>query len=156
MSQTNYGANMLLFTTFWGQNKTFKLMPINLDCPYMEVIYDPTVQMLVAMSKTMKENYEMLPRLDDNGEFIPTKKAKMNGRKMQEERRLMTVPQEFYIVERDEQESFIKKFAVNADTFDYLQYLNFKPKADQGILKPEVSAESGLLDASGKPLSVVK
>jgi len=155
-NKTNYGANMLLFTTFWGQHKTFKLMPINQECPYMEVIYDPTVQMMVAMSKTMKENYEMLPKLDDDGEFIATKKAKVNGRKIKEERRLMSVPQEFYLIERDEQEAFIKTFAVNADEYNYKQYLDIVPKGESAILKPVEPASASILDANGKPMQAVK
>jgi len=151
---TNHGANMLLFTTYWGQTKTFKLMPITEDCPYMEVIYDPAVEMLVAMSKTMKENFEMLPRLDDDGEWIHCKKPKKNGKPMKEQRLLVHVPQEFYMVERSEQESFIEKFAVNADDFDYKKFLDMKPEQPSEILQ---NTEAGaILDKDGKVLSAVK
>lgn len=37
----SHGKNMLLLTTYFGQAKTFKMMPINRECPYMEVVYDP-------------------------------------------------------------------------------------------------------------------
>ena len=43
--ETEYGANMLIYTTFWGNEKTFKLMPINKECPYTEVIYDTQTEL---------------------------------------------------------------------------------------------------------------
>jgi len=153
--KTNHGSNMLLITTYWGQDKTFKLMPVDEACPYMEVLYDPKVQMLVAMSKTMKQNYEMLPKLDDDGEWIKAKKPKQNGRPFKEERRLMDVPQEFYMIERTEQEAFIEKFAINAADYDYKKYLDIKPNAESTILK-EVKEESGtILDAAGNAMKKV-
>lgn len=152
--ETEYGANMLLITTYWGQNKTFKLMPINKECPHMEVLYDPSVQMLVALSKTMKENYEMLPKLDDDGEMIHAKKKRMSGKTFKEERRLMKVPQEFYLIDRAEQEAFIEKFAVNAKDYDYKKYLDIKPADQSEIIQ---NHEAGaLLDKDGKAMSVAK
>ncbi len=154
--ETNYGSNMLLITTFWGQAKTFKLMPINNDCPYMEVIYDIPTQMLVSLSKTMKENYEMLPKLDDDGELIGTKKPKRNGKPFKEERRLLNVPQEFYLIERNEQENFINTFAINATSFDFKKYLDIKPAEQKTILQPEAEAKGVLVDANGRPIKAMQ
>ena len=153
--KANHGANMLLITTFWGQDKTFKLMPVNKDCPYMEVLYDPKVQMLVAMSKDMKQNYEMLPKLDDDGEMIKAKKAKRNGRPFREERRLMDVPQEFYMIERAEQEAFIEKFAVNHKDYDYKHYLDLKPAEDSAILQEVKEGDGAILDKDGNAMKPV-
>ena len=154
MSKEVEGANMRLFTTFWGQEQTFRLMPTTADCPYMEVIYHPSAQMLVVMSKTFKENYEMLPKLDDDGEWIGAKKPKRNGSKMKEERRLMEVPQEHYMTVREEQEAFIKMFALNADDFDYKHFLDIEPPKDSAILQKEGAGQ--LLDEKGNPLTAVK
>jgi len=154
MTETLYGQNMLCITTYWGQDKTFKLMPINNDCPYMEVIYDTATQMLVAISKTLKQNLEMLPRLDDDGEITRTKKPKRNGKEFKEQRQLMQVPQEYYMVERAEQEAFIEAFACNAKVYNYKLYLDIKPKSQSEILqKPEAGA---ILDKDGKALTAVK
>jgi hypothetical protein len=149
MSKENYGANMRLITTFWGPHKTFKLMPINLDCPYMEVLYDPTVQMLVALTKDKKQNYEMLPKLDDEGEIVKNKKPKRNGKPFKEERRLMEVPQEFYMVERKEQEEFIELFAVNAKDYDYKTHLDFKPESE--VIQNQDSGK--ILDSQGNAIT---
>lgn len=154
MSKEAIGGNMRLFRTYWGHEETFKLMPVTLDCPYMEVLYHPSAQMLVVFSKTMKQNYEMLPKLDDDGEMLPTKKKKRNGLAFKEERRLLEVPQEFYMIDRKQQEEFIELFATNAKDFDYKAVLDIKPKTDSAILQKE--GAGGLLDDKGQPLSVVK
>lgn len=154
MSQENKIGNMRLFTTYWGQEETFRMMPVTEDCPFMEVIYHPSAQMLIAMSKNMKQNYEMLPKLDDDGEWVPAKKPKRNGSKMKEERRLMEVPQEHYMTVRMEQEEFIKLFAMNADDYNYTKYLDIKPKGESQILQKE--GAGGLLDEKGNPMQAVK
>jgi len=154
MSQDKAGANMRLFTTYWGQEETFRMMPITTDCPFMEVIYHPSAGMLIAMSKTMKQNYEMLPKLDDDGEWIHAKKAKRNGSKMKEERRLMEVPQEHYMTVRKEQEEFIALFATNADEFDFKKFLDIEPPKESAILQKEGAGQ--LLDEKGNPLVAVK
>jgi len=144
----NHGANMRLFTTYWGQTKTFKLMPVNKDCPFMEVLYDPSVGMLVALSTTMKENYEMLPQLDGEGELVHAKNKKRNGNKFKEERRLMKVPQEFYMIDRTEQEEFINLFAVNADTYNFKKFLDIKPPEPSQVMQKVGSGK--ILDAKGE------
>jgi len=152
MSKNNVGSNMLLFTTFFGQNKTFKLMPVTDDCPYMEVIYDPSVQMLVALSKDKKQNYEMLPKLDEDGNYIQAKKPKTNGKPMKEERRLLEVPTEYYLIERAEQEAFIERFAINAADFDYKTHLDFDPTPSNIIQNQDAKV---ILDEKGNPISAV-
>jgi len=152
MSETKIGANMRLFSTYWGKEETFKLMPVTMDCPYMEVIYHPSAGMLIAMSKTMKENYEMLPKLDDDGEWVHAKKPKRNGSKIKEERRLMKVPQEYYMTVRAEQEEFIKLFAINEEGFDYKKVLDIEPPTESSILQKEGAATGALLDDKGNPI----
>ena len=154
MSEKTIGGNMRLFKTFWGPEETFKLMPVTIDCPYMEVLYHPSAGMLVVFSKTMKQNYEMLPKLDDNGEWVQSKAKKRNGNTFKEERRLMDVPQEFYLIDRAQQEEFIELFATNAKDFDYKAVLDIKPKEDPMILQKE--GTGAILDAKGQPLKAVK
>ena len=63
---------------------------------------------------------------------------------MQEERRLLKVPQEFYMINRKEQEAFIELFATNTKEFDYKKTLDIKPKEDSAILQKE--GAGGLLE----------
>ena len=144
-----YGKNMLLITSYWSDKDTFKLMPITNDCPFSEVIYDPSTTLLVVIGKTSKENFQMVPRLDEDGNPQPVKKPKANGKTFKEQRTTLNVLHEYYIVEREEQESFIKSFAVNAEEYDYDKFLRNIDKEPtlMEVEKPTLVVESG------KPLS---
>jgi hypothetical protein len=118
------GANMLLVSSYWGENKTFKLIPVNNDCPYVEGMYDPTTNILVMIGKTKKNSLHMVAKLDDNGDPVEMKmKPRKNGKNFKEERKAIDTFQEYYILEKDEQEGFLSMFAVNKDTFDYKKYM---------------------------------
>jgi hypothetical protein len=150
MSKLNYGQNMLLFTTYYGNENTFKLMPLTGECPFAEVIYDKGTDLLVVISKHQKDTFEMIPRVDDNGDIMMAKQPRKNGKPFKEERRNITLPQEYYFADRKEQEDFIKAWAINADTFDYAKYLD--EKENEVISKIEtpdlVDAKGGLLKAT--------
>lgn len=151
----NFGKNMKLVTTYWGNDKSFKLMPVTLDCPYIEVIYDPTTDMLVVITKNMKENLQLVPKLDEDGNQIHCAKPKQNGRPWKEKHVQMTVPQEFYLIDREEQIELIKELAINAETYNYNQYFMDleKSMAENMLIKPEAAP---LLDENGMPISTKK
>lgn len=110
--------SMWCISAVWNGQKSFKLVPITEECPYVEMIYDPEVKMMVIISKLLKEAYHMLPKLDDNGDVMPAKNRKNPEKNYKEERRLVDSYQEYYIISMDEIKSFVKMFAVNADSFD--------------------------------------
>ena len=148
----NYGKNMLLITSYWGEADTFKLIPVNNDCPYIEVIYDPTTTLLVVISKLGKENFQMVPRLDDNGSPIRSNKPKENGKPYKEQRTTIKVLQEYYLVEKKEQDAFIKSFAVNADKFDYAKYMrDIEKEAKKGKKKED---KGSIVDKEGIPMTM--
>jgi hypothetical protein len=149
------GKNMKIVTTYWGNDKSFKLMPVTLDCPYMEVIYDPTTDMLVVITRNMKENLQLVPKLDDDGNQIRALKPKQNGRPWKEKHVQMTVPQEFYLIEREEQIELIKELAVNGETFDFQKYFTDldKSMAENVLIKSEAP---GLVDENGLPIAAKK
>jgi hypothetical protein len=118
------GANMLLVSSYWGENKSFKLIPVTNDSPFTEGMYDPTTNILVMIGKDKKNTLHMITKLDDNGDPIEMKvKPRKNGKNYKEERKTVETYQEYYILEKPEQEDFIKMFAVNAGTFDYQKYM---------------------------------
>ena len=43
--------SMMIITSSWGQQKTFKMIPMTLECPYNEAIYDPQAGVLALISK---------------------------------------------------------------------------------------------------------
>ena len=97
------GNNMMLVTGYWQNTDTFKMIPITEDCPYSEVIYDPNTTLLVVISKIAKTNFQMIPRLDDNGNQVRATKKKENGNPFKEQRTTIDVFTEYYIVEKKSQ-----------------------------------------------------
>jgi hypothetical protein len=116
--------SMLLFTSFWQDKITFKLMPISEACPFVEVIYDPGLDMLVVINKQFKESFHNVPKMDDNGDIIMIKSPRKNGKPFREERRAIDTYQEYYVTEKEEQINLINMFAVNADDFDFAKYMD--------------------------------
>lgn len=143
----SYGKNMMLVTTYWGQDKTFKLMPVTDDCPYMECIYDIHTDMLVVITKVKAEKLQMVPKLDDNGNQIQSTKPKANNKPWKEKQVQLNVPNEFYFTEREEQVEFMKNFAVNFEEYDFQKYFDMRDEAmNQKFMTPE---QMPILDENG-------
>lgn len=123
---------MLLVTSLWQEKKSFRLMPISVECPFSEGIYDPDSKVLVVMSITTKESVHMLPKLDDNGDPTKAKGPRPNGKLYREHRVTLDTYNEHYIMEKAEIENFINMFAINAKDFNYGTYMS-------GIVTPDVS-----------------
>ena len=143
-----YGGNMRLFTSYWNDKDTFKMMPIVDDCPYTEVIYDPSTTLLVVIGKTEYEKFQLIPRLDPSGNVEQVKHPKPGQNPHKQQRVSMRLLQEYYITDKKEQEEFIKAFAVNADEYDYSRFLR-DMENEPLIHQPE---KAGLVDEQGMPL----
>lgn len=128
---------MLLITSPWNGQKTFKLMPVSEKCPFTEGIFDPVARMLVLMSKDTKESVHLLPRLDTNGDPIKAKGTRQSGKNYQEQRVTLDTFTEHYIIEKDEIIDLIKTIAVNADFYDFNKYLE-EPSL---IIQPDKKVE---------------
>jgi len=118
-----FGGNMLLIQSDWNEEKTFKLLPLTLDCPYIEGIFDPSTNVLVMISRVSMSKLHMLPKLDDNGDPAPLKVPRKNGRAVKEERKTVETFQEFYIDNVEAIDAFIDIFAVNKDKFNYKKFI---------------------------------
>lgn len=114
---------MTIVSSLWNDTKSFRLIPITNDCPYVECIFDVSLQVLVVISKNKKQSYHMLPKLDDNGDGVKTRNKRANGKDFKEERRIVDSFQEYYIIEPSDMISFIEKCADNTSTFDYKQFI---------------------------------
>jgi len=116
---------MMLITSTWGDKKTFKLIPVTPDSPYNEGIYDPDTQVLALVGKERKQSLHMLPKLNDLGDVYRLKIGKRdNGKDYAEERKTLETYYEYYLENHAEIETFIKSVSINADSFDYSQYLS--------------------------------
>ena len=148
MTKQTIGQNMLLFSSHWGDAKTFKLMPVNNECPFTEVIYDPTTTLLVVISKITKETFQNVPRLNDDGEPLRANKPRRSGVAYKEKRVVMHTLQEYYLTDVEEQVEFIKRFAINETSFNYKQY--HRNMETEPTIEPV--EKQGLVDANGLPI----
>jgi len=122
MNELNYGANMLLVSSYWGESKSFKLIPATNECPFVEAMYDPTTGLLAVIGKTKKQVFHMVHKVDDNGDIVETNKRK-SGKPYKEERRTIETFVEYYIINADEIVSFIKDYAINTVSFDFMKFI---------------------------------
>jgi len=109
---------MMLVESTWQDAKTFKMIPVSSDCPYVECIFDPTSKVFVIISKVTKTSLHMLPKLDEYG------KAISGNRGAKQERRSIDTFQEYYIEEKDSIVDVVNLFAVNAKKFDVAKFVD--------------------------------
>lgn len=117
--------NMMLYTTATNGEKTFGLLPTNSNCPFNEAIYMPKLEALAVLSKSTRDTFTFLERLDENGEVqTSVVKSKEGSRQVEKKQRVQVAsPWEYFIHEKMEIRDFIKTFAINADEFDYNKYM---------------------------------
>lgn len=114
----------MLVTGSWGKNKTFKMIPLTPDAPYNEAIFDLESKVLALIGKEKKQSMHMVAKLDDNGDIKPMKIGRRdNGKDFAEERKTLETYYEYYIDKPEEVIEVINLLCINADSFDYLQYL---------------------------------
>ncbi len=119
---------MMLVESSWQETKTFKMIPISNDCPYVECIFDPSSKVFVIISKVTKTALHMLPKLDDYGKPVTGNKG------AKQDRRSIETFQEYYIEEEKSIKEIIDLFAVNSKKFDTSKFL------DKVSDKPSVAA----------------
>jgi hypothetical protein len=123
------GQNMMLISSSFRGVKSFSMIGVTEDCPYVEAIFDPVSAIIVVISKNKKETFTMLPRLNDDGEpqklKVPNKEA---GKVTKEQRVMVETFSEFYITKKEEIENFIELFAINASSFNYKEFMNIDVK----------------------------
>ena len=95
------GQNMMLVNSTFRNAKSFTLIPVSLDSPYTEAMFDPASGILAVISKVMKQSYHMVPKLNDDGEPIRLKTPnQQTGKTVKEERRLVDTFSEFYLSDK--------------------------------------------------------
>ena len=110
--------SMMLVKSSFGPMKSFKLMPISNDCPFVECLFSPSEKIMVIITKVKKQSYHMVAKLDDNGDEISVKgKPRANKKTIKEERRMVDTFSEHYIVTEEEIRSIVDMFAVNPKSF---------------------------------------
>lgn len=123
--------NMLLVSSSWRNQRTFKLIPLDKECPFIECIFDPSTTSLAVVSKEKKENYHMLPKVSDNGDIVKAKRRREDGKPYDEQRVLLDTYYEYYIEEKDEITNFVTRFAVNGNEYDFKTVLDAAFKTEE-------------------------
>jgi len=135
---------MLLISSSWSGAPTFKMIPASQECPYNEVIFDPSSRALAVVGKEKKQTLHMLPKLTDTGDVQRIKVQKReNGKDFAETRVSMETFYEYFIEDKEEILSFISHFALNGEALDYKKIIEDayteKPKVLPGpqiIMEP--------------------
>ena len=137
MATQKIEKSMMLVKSAFGPMKSFKLIPISLNCPFVECLFSPSEKIMVVITKTMKQSYHMIPKLDDNGDEIPVKgKPRANKKTIKEERRLVDTYSEHYVVTEEEIRNIIDTFAVNPKAFDIDEFFD-TPDIQSELITPE-------------------
>jgi hypothetical protein len=126
---------MMLVTSTWDREKTFKLIPVSPDSPYNEGIFDPENKVLAVISKEKKQTLHMIAKLNEFGDPQTLKIGRRpNGKEYSEERKTMESFYEYYLENAEEIKNLINMIAINADSFDYAQYLTAAKEAKQSSI----------------------
>jgi len=123
------GKNMMLVNSSFRGAKSFNLIPVSKDAPYIEAMFDPSSGILACIGVNSKQSFHMVPRLDDKGQPMRLKVPnKATGKTVKEQRVSQQTYSEYYISDKADIEDFINIFAINADTFDFKQYTSVEVK----------------------------
>jgi hypothetical protein len=122
--------SMMLITSSWGSNKTFKMIPATPDCVYNEAIFDLDSKVLALISKEKKESMHMVAKVNEWGDVVPMKIGKRsNGKDYAEERKSLETFYEYYVEDINEVKEIVNMLAINADTFDITSFIETKTEA---------------------------
>jgi hypothetical protein len=104
--------SMFIYNTDWHGSKTFRMLPMDIKCPFNEAIYDPETKVLAIVSKEYKEKPQMFPKLTDKGDPVV---KKLDGKTLSyvEQRVVMDTYYEYYIDTPEDIKEFINYFGNN-------------------------------------------
>lgn len=158
--------SMMLFTDNYQGYPTFGAFPTTKDSPFLKFLYDPTTKGMAIIGCQLKQDYNLYEKLDTNGypEEVTGNKAKELRKKyphlppFKKERLVADAPNEYLIVDPQEQEKIVRQFCINADNFDFMKYVAAPPvKAELDPVEgSEISPETQMKSIVPEGLSVVK
>ena len=108
---------MMAYSTVWNEKPSFRLLPIDNDCPFIEAIYDVDSKMLAVIGKNKKNIFKMIPKLNAYGEAMVHKAKGADGKPTQkyvEERVVLEIQQEYYL-DGEDVKTFINTFVFNTE-----------------------------------------
>lgn len=154
----NNAQSMLVCRTTWNSQPSFKMIPLTSDCPFNEVIFDSTQNVLAIVSKEKREKPHMMHRLDDKGRPIEIK----NEQKFAEMRVMVDSYYEYYIEHQEDIQAFVKHFAVSinhdalGDLFDEPKKKSLSKKVDKDAVSSKEQADMPKSKTSAKAKASAK
>jgi len=122
------GMNTMMLMSRIGEDgvKSFAMIPVSNNSPFIECIYDVKSSVLAVIGRTKKDAFHMVPRIDVNGspELVKHPKTGEDPRKHQ---RVSQETYSEYYLHQNEVENFVKYFAVNDESFNIKKILESKP-----------------------------
>lgn len=137
--------SMLLISSTWDGQPTFKMIPAAQEAPYNEVLFDPASRALAIVGKEKKQTLHMLPKLTDTGDVMRIKVQKReNGKDYAETRVSMETFYEYFIENKQEIIDFVKTFAINTEAVDFVKIIedSFTEKPTPILAKPQIITEA--------------
>lgn len=107
---------------------TFKMIPTDRNCPYLEAIYHPVFHGLGIVGKFKKKEPVMMPILNKWGEQT------LKDGKVMQDRRMIDSWHEYLLMTKEEVIEFVNRFADNADTFDYQSFFPKEPTVENIVV----------------------
>ena len=103
----------MYLSTQWDGTPSFRLMPIDISCPYAEAIFIPQRKMLAVIGKEPKTEFKFIPKVDEYGQPMLKGGTGQNGVDpvQKEERMLLDFNWEYQIYVKEEIEEFLEMFA---------------------------------------------
>lgn len=129
---SDHGSNMMIIKSSLMGQPNFSLIPVSIDCPFVEAIFDPGSKNLVVFNKCVQSKFRMLPKVDENGDTMTPKKLRPNKERIMEERKQMESFTEHYIAELSDVKAFVNFFAINPEVLDIEPFLK---KAEPALEK---------------------
>jgi len=123
MTEKNQRSMMIVSQEHQGR-KTFSLIATTTDCPYVECMYLPDRKELAIISKVKKDTFHFFTRVDGQGDVVPVKKPRANGKTHAEERKQIETFYEYYISSEKDILEFINLFALNSEGFKISNYID--------------------------------
>lgn len=111
---------MRAYSSTWNEKPSFKLMPFTNDCLFIEGLFDTETQTLVLFTKEKKQSLHLIPKLNDEGDVVPT--AKRKGKAYKEQRITLDTYMEYYVTDKKEICEVIDSLIMNPE-FDYKKFI---------------------------------
>lgn len=106
------GKNMMLINSAFKNVRSFSMISVSKECPYVEALFDPSSNVLAVIAKDKKNTFHMIPKVNEKGAPQGDKKQRVQ----------IQTYSEYYLTNKEDIDNFINIFAIN-ESFDYKKYI---------------------------------